>query len=157
MPSGSYVVLMSIPARLLRGAGLVAVALGVPSSCQRVDIDPSVADDPLPRAGDPVDPRLAAAGQTLFRRSCVACHDWSRPVVGPPLGGVTERRSPEWIRAMVLSPDSMLAYDPTARALQDTYATPMANLQLDEVRFRAIWEFLRSYGVGEGPPGAPGG
>jgi hypothetical protein len=109
-----------------------------------VDIDPSVVDGPLPRAGDPVDSVLAAGGETLFRRSCVACHDWVRPVVGPPLDGVAGRRSPEWVRAMVLSPDSMLAADSVTRALFDTYAVPMPNLQLDEARFRAIWEFLRS-------------
>lgn len=124
---------------------LLLIGLLTAAACQRVDIDPSVVERPLPRPDDPVDPELAAAGETLFRRSCVACHDWNRPLVGPPLGGVTERRSPEWIRAMVLSPDSMLATDSVARALQDTYAVAMANLQLDEVRFRAIWEFLRSY------------
>ncbi|HZD05056.1 MAG TPA: cytochrome c, partial [Longimicrobiales bacterium] len=140
---------------LLLAALLAALLTSL--SCQRVDIDPSVAERPLPRADDPVDPELAAAGETLFRRSCVACHDWTRPVVGPPLGGVTERRSPEWIRAMVLSPDSMVATDSVAAALMDTYAVPMANLQLDEVRFRAIWEYLRSYGVRHGPTGDPAG
>lgn len=131
-------------ARTRRPSWLLA-ALTMVVSCQPVDLDPSVADTPLPRADDPVDAQLAAGGETLYRRSCVACHDRHKALVGPPLGDVAERRSPEWIRAMVLSPDSMLATDSTARALLNTYAVPMTDLQLDEVRFRAIWEYMRSW------------
>lgn len=134
---------MSISPRIF---AVLCVPVGlVLASCQEVEIDPVVAEAPLPRADAPVDPELAAAGETLYRRSCIACHDRDQALVGPPLGDVTERRSPEWIRAMVLSPDSMLANDSTARALLDTYAVPMSDLQLDEVRYRAIWEFLRSW------------
>lgn len=139
---------MSTPLRALirafRPLPLLLAAMTAPA-CQPVEIDPSVAEEPLPRAGDPVDAGLAAAGETLYRRSCVACHDRTQPLVGPPLGDIAERRSPEWIRAMVLSPDSMLANDSTARALLDTYAVPMTDLQLDEIRYRAIWEYLRSW------------
>lgn len=125
-------------------AGYAVTLALVLTSCQPVDLDPSVTAAPLPRAGAPVDSTLAAAGETLFRRSCVACHDWVRTVVGPPLEGVTERRSPEWIRAIVLAPDSMLQMDPEAQALLETYRVPMPDLQLDEARFRAIWEYIRS-------------
>ena len=114
------------------------------TACQPVDIDPAVTEAPLPRVDDPVDSTLVATGETLFRRSCVACHDWVRTVVGPPLEGVAQRRSPEWIRAMVLAPDSMLRADAEAQALLETYTVPMPDLQLDEARFRAIWEFMRS-------------
>lgn len=124
---------------------LAALTLLAPAGCEEVDIDPAVAEAPLPRADDPVDAGLAAAGETLYRRSCIACHDRENALVGPPLGDVTERRSPEWIRAMVLSPDSMLANDSTARALLERYAVPMTDLQLDEARYRAIWEYLRSW------------
>jgi len=114
------------------------------TACESVDIDPSVAERPLPRAGDPVDAELAAAGETVFLRSCVACHDWEKPLVGPALAGVTERRSPEWIRSMVLSPDSMLVTDSVVRTLHGDYPVPMPDLQIGEVRFRAIWEYMRS-------------
>lgn len=124
---------------------MTALALLPAAACEEVEIDPAVADAPLPRADDPVDAGLAAAGETLYRRSCIACHDRENALVGPPLGGVTERRSPEWIRAMVLFPDSMLANDSTARALLERYAVPMTDLQLDEARYRAIWEYLRSW------------
>lgn len=130
------------PAALL-AAFLMATTLA--AACQDVDIDPAVADTPLPRAGDPVDAELAAAGETLYRRSCIACHDRDDALVGPALGNVAGRRSPDWIRAMVLSPDSMLAYDSTARALLDEYMVPMTDLRLDEVRYRAIWEYMRSW------------
>jgi mono/diheme cytochrome c family protein len=115
------------------------------SACGSPDIDPSVAEGPIPRPGDPVDAELAAAGETLFQQNCAACHDWVEPLVGPPLEGVTERRSPEWIRSMVLSPDSMLATDSVVQTLHGDYPVPMPNLQIGEVQFRAIWEYIRSH------------
>lgn len=135
---------MSARPPTLRLGWLLALPLLV-AGCRAVDIDPAVADAPLPATDDPVDPELVAAGETLYRRSCIACHDRDDSLVGPALGDVTRRRSPEWIRAIVLSPDSMLANDSTARALLETYAVPMTDLQLDEARYRAIWEYMRSW------------
>lgn len=111
----------------------------------RYEIDPGVAHRPLPGAGAPVDDALARAGADVFQDRCVACHKLGPGVaVGPDLTGVTERREPEWLRGMVLNPDSMLRADSTARALLAEYKVPMIDTGLGEPEFRALLEFLRS-------------
>lgn len=123
---------------------LLALALATASGCERVEVDPSVAERPLPSTADPVDTRLAEAGATLFQRQCVACHRLEGDeVVGPNLGDVADRRESAWIRGMVLEPDSMLANDPVAAALLERYKVRMPDTGLDEARFRAVLEYLR--------------
>jgi hypothetical protein len=63
--------------------------------------------------------------------------------VGPALGGVTRRRDYDWFRGMVMRPDSMLREDPVARELLEIWRVPMPNQGVDELRIRAIWEYLR--------------
>lgn len=118
------------------------------AGCSGVEIDPAVAEGPLARPHEPIRTELAAQGETLFRQSCAACHTFDGPLVGPSLAGIAERRSPEWIRGMVLNPDSMLRRDAQARALMDSYPTRMVDTGLDELHFRALWEYLRAR---EGP------
>lgn len=127
--------------------------LGGATGCERATVDPAVAERPLPSPEDPVDGELAQAGETLYRRTCLACHRLEgEPLVGPNLGDVTRRRTPEWIRAMVLEPDSMLRHDPEARALLERYRVPMIDTGLDEAHFRAVLEYLRrEAGDGDGP------
>ena len=124
-------------------ARVLALVLAL-AACQSSDIDQSVAEGPIPRPGDPVDAELAAVGETLFNENCTECHAWETPKLGPALAGVTERRSPEWIRSLVLSPDSMLATDSVVGTLHGDYPVPMPDLELGEGQFRAIWEYLRS-------------
>lgn len=45
--------------------------------------------------GDPV------KGETLFKTNCMACHQLDKRTVGPALGGVTERRSNEWLHKWI--------------------------------------------------------
>ena len=52
----------------------------------------------------PIDKKLVAEGEKLFKLKCAACHKMDKRRVGPPLGGVTQRRSPEWIMNMALNP-----------------------------------------------------
>jgi mono/diheme cytochrome c family protein len=92
-----------------------------------------------------VDDALARAGADVFQDRCVACHKLGPGVaVGPDLTGVTKRREPEWLRGMVLSPDSMLRADSIARTLLAEYKVPMIDTGLGEPEFRALLEFLRS-------------
>lgn len=101
---------------------------------------------------EPVDAELAARGETLFRnKGCVACHSiGGGRLVGPDLEGVTERRELEWIHRMIVSPDSMLRHDPTARELLAEYFTPMTDMQVKPDEARALIHFLRR--DGEAPP-----
>lgn len=126
---------------------LLLVAPLLLAACERVEVDrvdPSVAEGPLPSPGDPVDPVLADAGADIYQKRCVACHRLEgEDLVGPPLGRVAARRDYEWIRGMVLAPDSMLRVDEQARALLERYKVPMNDTGLDEARFRAVLEFLR--------------
>lgn len=94
-----------------------------------------------------IDPGLAARGEELFRvKGCAACHKvGGGRLVGPDLAGVTERRSPEFIIAMIVNPDSMLANDETARQLLAEYFTPMTNQGVDRQDARAMLEYLRRY------------
>jgi cytochrome c2 len=91
-----------------------------------------------------VDEGLVAKGQQIFTTTCAACHKLDQRVVGPALGGVTQRRSPEWIMNMVLNSAAMTQQDADAKALFEEYKVQMilpAPLKEDEAR--AVLEFLR--------------
>lgn len=98
-----------------------------------------------PEAGSPIHREMAQAGERWYRvRGCLACHTLDgTSVVGPSLDGVTLRREYDWFRGMVMRPDSMLRVDPIAQALMDQYRVPMPNQGVDELRTRAMWEYLR--------------
>lgn len=100
---------------------------------------------PLPGADAPVDSGLAALGARLFERHCAACHAVTGDEkLGPNLAGVTLRRDPAWIRAMILSPDSMTREDPVASELKERYGVPMIVIgEVDDAHARAVLEFLR--------------
>lgn len=98
-----------------------------------------------PDPGSPIDREMADAGERWYRtRGCLACHPLSGGgAAGPPMAGVTERRDYLWFRGMVMRPDSMLAVDSVAQGLLRAYRTPMPNQGVDELRARAMWEYLR--------------
>ncbi|UCC24469.1 MAG: cytochrome c [Gemmatimonadales bacterium] len=129
--------------RCLLGLAGALTATGAAACDPNLGVEDSWAQAPLPEPGALVDPQMADVGAELFRRNCVACHSLGGgSVVGPDLAGVTFRRTPYWIRAMIANPDSMLRADSTARALLATYQVPMLDRRLDAARVRAIVEFL---------------
>ena len=87
---------------------------------------------------------MVSEGRELFKLNCTACHKFDKRFVGPPLTGITERRSPEWLMNMILNPENMVANDPDAKALLAEYISPMANQNLTEEEARAILEFFRT-------------
>ncbi|MCB1179579.1 MAG: cytochrome c [Leptospiraceae bacterium] len=91
-----------------------------------------------------IDESLVEKGKEIFKANCTACHKFEKRVVGPPLAGVTQRRSPEWIMNMILNPENMVANDPDAKALLEEYLSPMANQNLTEEEARAILELFRT-------------
>ncbi len=40
-------------------------------------------------------------GKSLFNANCAACHKLDKKLIGPALGGVSERRSREWLQAWI--------------------------------------------------------
>ncbi len=64
-------------------------------------------------------------GQSLFIKTCAACHTIGRgDRVGPDLAGLAKRRSREWITAYLVSPERLRREgDPIAKALAERYPT----------------------------------
>lgn len=91
-----------------------------------------------------IDPALAEQGKVLFTGKCSACHKIDKRFVGPPLKGITEKRTPEWIMNMILNPDKMVVENEEAKKLLAEYLSPMANQSLKEEEARAILEYLRT-------------
>lgn len=93
--------------------------------------------------GTGIDKALADQGKTIFESKCAACHKLNERYVGPPLGGVTQRRKPEWIMNMILNPQEMVQKNDTAQALLSTYMTQMPNQNLTQEEARAMLEYFR--------------
>lgn len=86
---------------------------------------------------------MAEKGKKVFQEKCMACHRYETKLVGPPLGQVTGRRTPDYIMSMILNPELMLKNNDTTKALLSTYLTPMANQHVSTEDARAILEHLR--------------
>ena len=91
-----------------------------------------------------IDPNLAKLGEEQFVAKCSACHKIDKRFVGPPLRGVTQRRSPEWIMNMILDPEKMVNENTAAKQLLAEYLAPMANQNLTKDEARAILEYFRT-------------
>ncbi len=92
----------------------------------------------------PVDHEMAERGEKLFESKCSACHKLDQRYVGPPLGQVTERRTPAYVMNMILNPDGMYNKHPAARQLLGEYMTQMPNLNLTREEARDLLEYFRS-------------
>lgn len=92
-----------------------------------------------------IDTEMAAQGEAQYNALCTACHLVDQRMIGPPMKGIYERRSPEWVMNMILNPDEMLKKDPIAKALLKEYNNAvMLNQNLTETEARAIAEYLRT-------------
>lgn len=91
-----------------------------------------------------VDPHLAREGKEFFDLHCGSCHKPNERYVGPALGGVVGRRTPEYVMNMILAPDSMVARHPEAKKLFATFMLQMPNLQLTQDQSREVLEYLRT-------------
>ena len=77
-------------------------------------------------------------------KGCTACHRvGGGRLVGPDLLGVTQRRTPEFIIAMIVNPDSMLVNNEDARQMLAEYFTPMANQNVTREDALALFEYFR--------------
>jgi hypothetical protein len=93
----------------------------------------------------PLDRAMADEGQKIFQEKCSACHKPEEKFIGPAPMGIMDRRSPEWIMNMILSPEKMVKDDPIAKQLlMDYNLAPMANQNLTEDQARKILEYFRT-------------
>lgn len=91
-----------------------------------------------------INQEMVAEGQVIFEGKCSACHKVEERYVGPPIKGITDRRTPEWIMNMILNPEQMVKEDPQAKALLAEYIAPMANQNLTEDEARKVLEYFRT-------------
>ncbi len=89
------------------------------------------------------DPQLAAKGEQIFKMKCVACHQYDKRLVGPPLRNVVKRRSAEYIISMITAPEVMQEKNDTVKALVQQYMTKMTNQNVSLEEAKAIYEHLR--------------
>jgi nitrite reductase (NO-forming) len=91
--------------------------------------------------------REALAGKTDFESKCFACHSMGHgKKLGPDLAGVTKRRSADWIRRWLKSPEEMIAKDRDAKALLKEYNdVPMPNQNLTDAEIRQYMKYFEWY------------
>lgn len=91
-----------------------------------------------------VDPKLAHEGEEFFGTHCASCHKADVRYVGPALGGVVGRRTPEYVMNMMLDPADMVRKHPEAKKLYQTLLVEMPNLNLTQEQARQVLEYLRT-------------
>jgi cytochrome c len=91
-----------------------------------------------------IDQHEATEGKVLFDQRCASCHKANERYVGPPLGGVVGRRTPEYVMNMILAPDQMIQKHPEAKKLFGTYLVQMPNQGLTPEQARHVVEYLRT-------------
>lgn len=90
--------------------------------------------------------RVINSGRGTFMQDCSACHNFIQDGIGPHLGGVTARRSYEWLKQFIANPKAMVdAGDEDAVALYERYKVYMPTFGMySEDRLDAIIAFLHS-------------
>lgn len=92
-----------------------------------------------------IDAKMVDAGKGIYELKCQACHSLgANRVVGPGWKGLAERRKPEWIMNMMLSPDVMLDTDPEAQRQLEECLVRMPNQSLSKDDGRHVLEFIRT-------------
>ena len=94
---------------------------------------------------DDLDLTKVEKGRNIYEMKCEMCHNYQGRMVGPELGNIMDRRSPEFVMNFILNPSGMVRDHPVGQELLREYMTamPFQNVQKDEAR--AIVEYLRYY------------
>lgn len=93
---------------------------------------------------DKLNEKLINKGEKIFELKCSACHKLDSRYVGPPLGGITNTRTPAYLMNMMLNPLEMIQKHPIPKALLGEYATRMTDQNLSREEARAVVEYLAS-------------
>jgi len=92
----------------------------------------------------PLDNAMAAKGEAISGTKCTSCHKLNEEkLVGPGWKGVTERRTPHWIKNFITNPDPMIDKDPEVQALLEFCLVRMPNQNIADEEARSILEFMR--------------
>ena len=81
----------------------------------------------------------------FLHRSCSGCHGIGKTgdMAGPDLKGVTQRRSADWLRNWLKSPDTMIKTDSIASALYVKFhRVKMPNVMLSDDEIAALMLYL---------------
>ncbi|HUL04287.1 MAG TPA: cytochrome c [Gemmatimonadales bacterium] len=96
-------------------------------------------------ASGPYNPALAGRGKSLFSsKGCNGCHSIGKGrMAGPDLLGVTDRRTPEWLKKFIKDPPAMFGSDSTAAALvAEAKGAKMPNLHLQDSDIEALLSYF---------------
>jgi len=143
------VVLMS----LITATGFIVSC--TPQAGESQEKAPSFAETQKPKAvygkiqkvsvGATIDLDMAHEGKEIFEVKCMACHKYDERYVGPALGKVLERRTPEYVMNMILDTETMIDNDDTAKCLMQEYLMRMPNQDVTEKDARNVLEHLRDH------------
>lgn len=92
-----------------------------------------------------IDEEMVKEGKELYNNNCHSCHRIHESTMGPALGNVLERRSPEFVMNMILNTKEMIEEEPIIMALKGEYESEMVQLDLTQEEARKIVEYLRTY------------
>jgi len=90
-----------------------------------------------------IDQEMVAKGREIFTAKCEVCHAMQGDKVGPSLGDVVERRSPEFVINFILNPGENVLNHPVGLDLLEEHNTEMPYRDVTMEEARAIYEYLR--------------
>lgn len=94
---------------------------------------------------DEINEEMVARGREIFSAKCEVCHAMEDNKIGPGLGDVVERRSPEFVINFILNPGENVLNHPVGLDLLEVHNTEMPYSDVTEEEARAIYEYLRDY------------
>ncbi len=102
--------------------------------------------------------QVEEAGRAVFATKCAACHSLGgNRLVGPALGGVTARRTRDWLVRWISAPNQVLSEGDSIarRLLAESNSVPMPNLSLSPAEVNAVIAYLQTASdTGLGPVSA---
>lgn len=92
---------------------------------------------------DEIDEEMVARGREIFTAKCEVCHAMQGDKVGPSLGDVVERRSPEFVINFIMNPGENVLNHPVGLDLLEEHNTEMPYRDVTMEEARAVYEYLR--------------
>jgi cytochrome c2 len=89
--------------------------------------------------------RVRSGARLFLARNCDRCHNLYQGYAdGPDLRGVAERRSCDWVVALLTDTENMIQTDPDLQQLRIEHFLDMPDHKLSVLEARAIYAFLRA-------------